>query len=290
MAREFLDPFIVAGIAAWVLITFVARTYYIPSGSMLPTLQIHDVLLVDKFEYRFRAPTKATSSSFRRPFRRPTTSSSGSIGRPGDTLARRRRHASTSTARRSQSRTSRKGPQYELRNPRTTASTSATAQAGSASIRAKRTSRRARMGRARIAFRRTATSCSEITATTPRTRTSGDSRKMPAVSRAVRGPAKPPASPAAPFSFFGRPRKPRFCDRLSEVGVRGPLLAMAIGREPGFAAGAARDPRRGLLRPPAASRRSLDGAPYPLRRIRPDQHVRVSARRPATRRDRRLSA
>ena len=29
-AREFLDPFIIAGIAAWVLITFVARTYYIP--------------------------------------------------------------------------------------------------------------------------------------------------------------------------------------------------------------------------------------------------------------------
>ena len=37
VAREFLDPFIVAGAAAWVLITFVARTYYIPSGSMLPT-------------------------------------------------------------------------------------------------------------------------------------------------------------------------------------------------------------------------------------------------------------
>ena len=50
IAREFLDPFIIAGLAAWVLITFVARTYYIPSGSMLPTLQIHDVLLVDKFE------------------------------------------------------------------------------------------------------------------------------------------------------------------------------------------------------------------------------------------------
>ena len=38
IAREFLDPFIIAGLAAWVLITFVARTYYIPSGSMLPTL------------------------------------------------------------------------------------------------------------------------------------------------------------------------------------------------------------------------------------------------------------
>ena len=58
IAREFLDPFIIAGLAAWVLITFVARTYYIPSGSMLPTLQIHDVLLVDKFEYRFHRPNE----------------------------------------------------------------------------------------------------------------------------------------------------------------------------------------------------------------------------------------
>ena len=58
IAREFLDPFIFAGLAAWVLITFVARTYYIPSGSMLPTLQIHDVLLVDKFEYRFHQPNR----------------------------------------------------------------------------------------------------------------------------------------------------------------------------------------------------------------------------------------
>jgi signal peptidase I len=46
-AREYLDPFIYAGIAAFLLITFVARTYYIPSGSMIPTLQVGDVLLVN---------------------------------------------------------------------------------------------------------------------------------------------------------------------------------------------------------------------------------------------------
>lgn len=76
IAREFLDPFIVAGIAAWVLITFVARTYYIPSGSMLPTLQIHDVLLVDKFEYRFRPPNKGDIVVSRLPSPPPTISSS----------------------------------------------------------------------------------------------------------------------------------------------------------------------------------------------------------------------
>ena len=55
-AREYLDPFIVAGLAAFLLITFVARTYYIPSGSMIPTLQVHDVLLVNKIGYRLHPP------------------------------------------------------------------------------------------------------------------------------------------------------------------------------------------------------------------------------------------
>jgi signal peptidase I len=86
IAREFLDPFIVAGIAAWVLITFVARTYYIPSGSMLPTLQIHDVLLVDKFEYRFHPPNEGDIVVFPPPVPTPDDFIKRVIGRPGDTL------------------------------------------------------------------------------------------------------------------------------------------------------------------------------------------------------------
>ncbi len=86
IAREFLDPFIIAGIAAWVLITFVARTYYIPSGSMLPTLQIHDVLLVDKFEYRFHPPGEGDIVVFPPPVPTPDDFIKRVIGRPGDTL------------------------------------------------------------------------------------------------------------------------------------------------------------------------------------------------------------
>ena len=86
VAREFLDPFIIAGLAAWVLITFVARTYYIPSGSMLPTLQIHDVLLVDKFEYRFHAPNEGDIVVFPPPIPTPDDFIKRVIGRPGDTL------------------------------------------------------------------------------------------------------------------------------------------------------------------------------------------------------------
>jgi signal peptidase I len=86
IAREFLDPFIIAGLAAWVLITFVARTYYIPTASMVPTLQIHDVLLVDKFEYRFHEPNHGDIVVFPPPV--PTTDDfiKRVIGRPGDRL------------------------------------------------------------------------------------------------------------------------------------------------------------------------------------------------------------
>jgi signal peptidase I len=84
IAREYLDPFIYAGIAAWLLITFVARTYYIPSASMVPTLQIHDVLLVDKFEYRFRQPSEGDVVVFPPPIPTPDDFIKRVIGLPGE--------------------------------------------------------------------------------------------------------------------------------------------------------------------------------------------------------------
>jgi signal peptidase I len=85
-AREYLDPFIYAGIAAFLLITFVARTYYIPSGSMIPTLQVGDVLLVNKFEYRFHKPNEGDIVVFPPPLPTSDDFIKRVIGRPGDTL------------------------------------------------------------------------------------------------------------------------------------------------------------------------------------------------------------
>lgn len=86
IAHEYLDPFIVAGIAAWLLITFVARTYYIPSASMVPTLAVGDVLLVDKFEYHFHAPREGDVVVFPPPLPSPDDFIKRVIGLPGDEI------------------------------------------------------------------------------------------------------------------------------------------------------------------------------------------------------------
>jgi len=86
LSREFLDPFVVAGLAAWLLITFVVRTYYIPSESMVPTLAVHDVLLVNKFEYRFHAPHRGDIVVFPPPLPSDDDFIKRVIGVPGDKL------------------------------------------------------------------------------------------------------------------------------------------------------------------------------------------------------------
>ena len=50
---ENIDSIIFAGITALIIITFIVRTFYIPSSSMVPTLQINDFIIVNKFVYNF---------------------------------------------------------------------------------------------------------------------------------------------------------------------------------------------------------------------------------------------
>ncbi len=56
--NENLDSVVIAGITALLLITFIVRTFYIPSSSMVPTLKIGDFILVNKFVYRFYQPAR----------------------------------------------------------------------------------------------------------------------------------------------------------------------------------------------------------------------------------------
>lgn len=52
--REYAEALIIAVLLALVIRTFVVQAFKIPSGSMLPTLQIGDHILVNKFIYTFR--------------------------------------------------------------------------------------------------------------------------------------------------------------------------------------------------------------------------------------------
>ncbi len=88
VVRDYLDAFIVAGLAAMLLVTFVVRTFYIPSISMIPTLQVRDVLLVDELHYRIAQPAFGDIAVFKAP-----VPSGGDdfikrvIGVPGDTIS-----------------------------------------------------------------------------------------------------------------------------------------------------------------------------------------------------------
>ncbi len=86
-ARGWLDSLIVAGLVALFLVTFVIRTFYIPSVSMVPTLRVRDLLLVDEIAYRLHRPGNGDVAVFR-----PPVDSRGSdyvkrvIGVPGDRI------------------------------------------------------------------------------------------------------------------------------------------------------------------------------------------------------------
>jgi signal peptidase I len=65
--RETLIVVVVALAAALLLRTFVVQTFYIPSGSMEPTLQIGDRILVDKLAYHLHGVDRGNIVVFRRP-------------------------------------------------------------------------------------------------------------------------------------------------------------------------------------------------------------------------------
>lgn len=60
VVREYVEAIVVAVLLALFVRTFVVQAFKIPSGSMLPTLQIGDHLLVSKFSYGVKLPVTGT--------------------------------------------------------------------------------------------------------------------------------------------------------------------------------------------------------------------------------------
>ncbi len=62
-----VDSVVWAGVVALFLIHFVVRSFYIPSGSMLPTLHINDFILVNELVYDVTDPVRGDIVVFHPP-------------------------------------------------------------------------------------------------------------------------------------------------------------------------------------------------------------------------------
>ncbi len=65
--RQYAEAFLIAIVLALVIRTLVVQAFKIPSGSMLPTLQIGDHILVNKFLYWFKTPQRGDIIVFKFP-------------------------------------------------------------------------------------------------------------------------------------------------------------------------------------------------------------------------------
>ena len=84
--REYAEALIIAVLLALVIRTFVVQAFKIPSGSMLPTLQIGDHILVNKFIYDFAPIHRGDIIVFKFPQDESRDFIKRVIGLPGETL------------------------------------------------------------------------------------------------------------------------------------------------------------------------------------------------------------
>ncbi len=91
--NEFLDAVIYAGVFVFLVIRpFLVQTFYIPSGSMLDTLQLQDYIIANKMIYRYSEPKHGDIVVFKPP-KRALYEGQGDtdfikrlIGKPGDVI------------------------------------------------------------------------------------------------------------------------------------------------------------------------------------------------------------
>jgi signal peptidase I len=84
--KEYLEAVGIAIILSFLIITFIVQAFYIPSGSMRPTLKPGDRIFVNKFIYRFKDPERFDIIVFKYPVNPRKKFIKRVIGLPGDTV------------------------------------------------------------------------------------------------------------------------------------------------------------------------------------------------------------
>jgi len=84
--REYVEAIVIAIALALVIRTFIVQAFKIPSGSMIPTLQIGDHILVNKFIYWFSEPKRGDIIVFKYPRDMSRDFIKRVIGLPGETI------------------------------------------------------------------------------------------------------------------------------------------------------------------------------------------------------------
>ena len=84
--REIFESLLIAVVLALIIRTFAFQPFFIPSGSMEPTLQIHDHILVNKFSYRFWDLQRGDIVVFKYPLDPKRDFVKRLIGLPGETV------------------------------------------------------------------------------------------------------------------------------------------------------------------------------------------------------------
>ncbi|MDI6632643.1 MAG: signal peptidase I [Bacillota bacterium] len=83
---DILESLVIAVILAVLIRTFIFQPFYIPSGSMVPTLYEGDRIIVSKLSYRFHPPQRGDIVVFRFPLDQKKTYVKRLIGLSGETV------------------------------------------------------------------------------------------------------------------------------------------------------------------------------------------------------------
>lgn len=84
--REFLEVVVVSLVLAMLIKTFIVGNFWIPSQSMVPTIEINDKVIVTVFSYWFDGPERGDIVVFKYPLDTKKDYIKRCIGLPGETV------------------------------------------------------------------------------------------------------------------------------------------------------------------------------------------------------------